>query len=137
MIESEGAGYGDGVPGEEAEPLAGRLGAVTRADGTVELTVWAPRACSLEVHAAEAAVALERDDEGVYRGAFPGGAGDQYLLVVDAAATCPDPCSRFQPHGVRGPSEAVDHSAFEWTDAAWEGVALDDLVIYELHIGAF
>ena len=36
----------------------------------------------------------------------------------------PDPCSRFQPQGVHGPSQVVDPDAFEWTDAQWRGVRL-------------
>ena len=67
----------------------------------------------------------------------PAAAGDEYRLVVDGAETLPDPCSRAQPHGVRGPSAIVDTGAFSWTDESWEGVALDDLVVYELHVGAF
>ena len=38
-------------------------------------------------------------------------AGDDYLFVLDGDAL-PDPCSRFQPEGVRGPSRVVDTSAF-------------------------
>jgi maltooligosyltrehalose trehalohydrolase len=38
---------------------------------------------------------------------------------------------------VRGPSAVVDTGAFAWTDERWAGVALDDLVIYELHVGTF
>src|SRR5205807_8746914 len=35
------------------------------------------------------------------------------------------------------PSEVVDPAAFEWTDSGWEGVTLDELVVYELHVGTF
>jgi maltooligosyltrehalose trehalohydrolase len=63
--------------------------------------------------------------------------GTEYLLVLDRVETYPDPCSRFQPYGVRGPSAVVDPAAFAWTDDAWNGVALADLVLYELHVGSF
>jgi len=33
--------------------------------------------------------------------------------------------------------EVVDSSAFEWTDSEWQGVTLDELVVYELHVGTF
>ena len=46
-------------------------------------------------------------------GSAASAAGD-YVLVVDGAAW-PDPCSRWQPEGVRGPSRVVDTAAFEWT----------------------
>jgi len=31
----------------------------------------------------------------------------------------------------------VDHDAFRWTDAGWAGIALPDLLVYELHVGTF
>jgi maltooligosyltrehalose trehalohydrolase len=37
---------------------------------------------------------------------------------------------------VHGPSAIVDEE-FAWTDAGWKGVALSDMVIYELHTGTF
>jgi maltooligosyltrehalose trehalohydrolase len=85
----------------------------------------------MSVRAAEE-VALERDGE-YWVGAFP---GDDYVLVADGEEW-PDPCSRWQPEGVRGPSRVLDTGAFEWTDDGWGGVSLDDLVIYELHVGTF
>ena len=114
-----------------------RLGAVPHDDGTVDVRVWAPSADSLEVLTAAGVHTLDRGADGLYGGCFPGRAGDHYLLAVDGAETYPEPASRYQPHGVRGPSEVVDLGAFEWTDGAWEGVALDELVLYELHVGTF
>ena len=64
-------------------------------------------------------------------------AGTQYLLAVDGAEALPDPCSRYQPFGVRGVSQVVDPAAFAWSDDGWPGVALDELVVYELHVGTF
>ena len=58
--------------------------------------------------------------------------GDLYRCVVDGSAELPDPCSRFQPEGVRGPSCVVDVPR-----AARLGLDLDELVIYELHVGSF
>jgi maltooligosyltrehalose trehalohydrolase len=92
----------------------------------------AARACEHVSVRAGREVALERDGE-YWVGRF---AGDDYVLVVDGAAW-PDPCSRWQPEGVNGPSRVLDTSAFEWSDGDWDGVALDDLVIYELHVGTF
>jgi maltooligosyltrehalose trehalohydrolase len=100
-------------------------------DGTVELCVWAPGARAVSVRSDEE-VALER--VGVcWIGKFR---GDDYRVVVEEDAW-PDPWSRWQPEGVKGPSRVLDTSAFEWSDAGWNGVPLDDLVIYELHVGTF
>ncbi|HKU56896.1 MAG TPA: alpha-amylase family glycosyl hydrolase [Gaiellaceae bacterium] len=100
-------------------------------DGTVEVCVWAPDARSVAVRSG-GEVELERDGER-WVGRF---AGRDYSLVVDGDIW-PDPCSRWQPQGVAGPSRALDLTAFEWTDDGWEGVSLDELVIYELHVGTF
>jgi maltooligosyltrehalose trehalohydrolase len=74
---------------------------------------------------------------GVWEGRFPGGAGTRYRYRLDGDRAWPDPCSRAQPEGVRGPSEVVDAGAFPWSDGGWRGVALRDLVLYELHVGTF
>jgi maltooligosyltrehalose trehalohydrolase len=106
-------------------------------DGTIELRVWAPKVRSLEVDLAAGRHKLAEAGDGVYEALVPARAGDEYRLVVDGEEAYPDPCSRAQPHGVRGPSAVVDTGAFAWTDEGWNGVALADLVIYELHAGTF
>jgi maltooligosyltrehalose trehalohydrolase len=110
------------------------LGAVPHSDGTVELTVWAPKARTLAVHVADGAHPLERGDDGMFNGRFPGGHGDEYLLCIDGRETYPDPCSRWQPYGVRGPSAVVDTTRFAGRRIE---LSLDELVIYELHVGTF
>jgi len=64
-------------------------------------------------------------------------AGDLYMYLLDGDGPYPDPCSRFQPDGVHGPSAVVDPAAFEWSDRDWRGVPLERAVIYELHAGTF
>jgi maltooligosyltrehalose trehalohydrolase len=108
-----------------------RLGAVPAGDGTADVCVWAP-ACERVAVRAEDEVELERDGE-YWVGTFP---GEEYRLVAHGAAWA-DPCSRRQPEGVRGPSRVLDTGAFEWSDDGWNGVSLDGLVIYELHVGTF
>jgi maltooligosyltrehalose trehalohydrolase len=110
------------------------LGAVPQSDGAVELTVWAPNARSLAAHTADGAHPLDRGDDGIFTGSFPGGHGDEYLLCIDDGDTLPDPCSRAQPYGVRGPSAVVDTRRFEGERL---GLTLDELVVYELHVGTF
>jgi maltooligosyltrehalose trehalohydrolase len=111
-----------------------RLGAVPTGDGDFELTVWAPKVRSLAVLAADATYPLTRRDDGIFSGRFPGG---EYLLALDGADTRPDPCSRHQPYGIRGASATVDPGDFDRRDGGWGGVTLDELVVYELHVGAF
>ena len=108
-----------------------RLGAVPVGDGMVEVCVWAPDAQTVSVRS-DGEVELAREGE-CWVGRF---SGDDYLLVV-GGKTWPDPCSRWQPEGVTGASRVLDPTAFEWSDDHWNGVALDELVIYELHVGTF
>jgi maltooligosyltrehalose trehalohydrolase len=93
--------------------------------------VWAPGARSVVARSGED-VELEQDDA-FWAGRF---AGEDYVLVTDGEEW-PDPCSRWQPHGVGGRSRILDTGTFEWSDDGWEGVPLDRLVIYELHVGTF
>src|SRR5207247_3921882 len=44
----------------------------------------------------------------------------------------PDPCSRFQPEGITGPSRIV-----ELPGTTRRGLAVEELVVYELHVGTF
>ena len=48
----------------------------------------------------------------------------------------PIPASRAQPEGVHGPSAVVELPP-AWTDEAWRGLPLGELVIYEIHVGTF
>ncbi|HEX5496855.1 MAG TPA: malto-oligosyltrehalose trehalohydrolase [Mycobacteriales bacterium] len=66
------------------------------------------------------------------------GAGTDYTYLLDGSDTAlPDPGSRWQPHGVHGPSRVYDHGAYRWSDSAWTGRQLAGSVVYELHVGTF
>jgi maltooligosyltrehalose trehalohydrolase len=67
--------------------------------------------------------------------------GDEYGFTLGGArprngSEFADPCSRAQAGGLRGPSAVLDTDAFEWA-AEPVAVPLEELVIYELHVGAF
>jgi len=64
-------------------------------------------------------------------------AGSLYHYRIDERILVPDPASRFQPQDVHGPSEVIDPRAFAWTDQGWKGRPWEEVVIYELHIGAW
>jgi maltooligosyltrehalose trehalohydrolase len=118
------------------------LGAWPEGEG-VSFRVWAPRATTLEVVVerpdAETLVApLSKAFDGSFRGLVPGArAGDRYRYRVDQRGPFPDPASRYQPEGVHGPSQVVDPREFPWSDADWQGIGAEELVIYELHVGTF
>ena len=45
--------------------------------------------------------------------------------------------SRFQPDGPHGPSQVIDHTAFQWTDSERPGMKPAGHVMYEMHLGTF
>ena len=103
---------------------------------TVRFRVWAPAAPSVGVRLRDRVHELTPAGDGFFEGDLAAAAGDDYVFVL-GGEEWPDPCSRCQPEGIRGPSRVVDTSAFGWSDDAWEGLTLDELVIYELHVGTF
>lgn len=107
----------------------------------VRFKVWAPHAKEVTVAITsphERLLALTPSRSGYCEGFAEGlAAGSRYRYVLDRDKTRPDPASRFQPDGVHGPSAVVDPHEFRWTDHDWRGLALQDYVIYELHVGTF
>src|SRR5439155_4033482 len=73
--------------------------------------------------------------DGIFAGELFADPGDDYRFVLDRGDALPDPCSRFQPDGIRGVSRIVDTAAFEI--APGPALTLDELVLYELHVGTF
>ena len=94
----------------------------------------------LEDDAAPTPLELEPEGNGYFSG-FGSDlrAGVTYRLLLDGAGELlPDPASRFQPKGCRGPSQIVDPDAYCWhRDSDWRGVSLPGQVLYELHVGTF
>ena len=115
-----------------------RVGAWPAADGWY-FCVWAPRAARVDlVIPGRPERPLMATGTGYFTARFPDlQPGDLYAYRVDGAGPYPDPASRAQPDGVHGPSQLVDPRRYHWTDAAWRGVALEDAVVYELHVGTF
>jgi maltooligosyltrehalose trehalohydrolase len=64
-------------------------------------------------------------------------AGARYRYRLNRDRFLPDPASRFQPEGVHGPSQVVDPGDFEWSDEGWKGIRLEEVILYELHVGTF
>lgn len=116
-----------------------RIGACLEGDH-LRFRIWAPehQRASVVIGAPEDAREIEMDPEpgGFFTASssLPGDGSLLYRFRVDGEGPFPDPWSRAQPLGVHGPSQVVD-DRFAWTDAAWRGVALEDLVVYELHVG--
>src|SRR3954469_16298113 len=111
------------------------FGTVPLAEGGTELRVWAPAARRVDVRLHGRDVPLSALEGGIFAGEVFADPGDDYLFVLDGDAALPDPCSRSQPGGIRGPSRVVDTTAF--SIAPKPRLSLDELVLYELHVGTF
>ncbi|HKE78917.1 MAG TPA: alpha-amylase family glycosyl hydrolase, partial [Solirubrobacteraceae bacterium] len=105
-------------------------------DGLVEFRAWAPRAAGVAVRVGANDHELADEGYGIRAARVPAAAGDDYWLVLDGRRL-PDPSSRCQPQGLRGPSRVVDPGSFAWTDRRFRAAPLRDAVLYELHVGAF
>ncbi|MFH0903261.1 MAG: alpha-amylase family glycosyl hydrolase, partial [Pseudomonadota bacterium] len=116
-------------------------GANVLAEGGVTFRAWAPCVRELAVRVLSPSahtVAMHPQEGSVFEVTVPDARpGVDYYYVLDGAKERPDPASRWQPSGVHGPSRVVDPRAFSWSDHGWDGIPLDDLVIYELHVGTF
>jgi maltooligosyltrehalose trehalohydrolase len=110
------------------------LGALPLGDGTVEFRVWAPNAKRVEVRLVDADHPLERTADGVHEGQIEAADGEDYVFLLDGHAL-PDPFSRDQPEGLLGPSRIVDTGRF--SIAPGPELRLEELVLYELHVGTF
>ena len=115
-----------------------------RTRGRVEFCVYAARwagvSLLLETGGRPEEIAMEHLGNNLYH-TFVEGRGRElrykYMLKGREGGAFPDPYSHYQPEGVQGFSQVVDHEAYHWGDAAWKGPAWEKAIIYELHPGTF
>src|SRR5579864_2475997 len=117
------------------------VGAAPREGGGWKFVVWAPDRKKVELHLLDSRTPfhdMERDPLGYHSVNLDSVTAEaKYVFRLDSILDRPDPASRFQPDGVHGPSQTVDLRTFRWSDADWKGIALEDSVFYELHVGTF
>lgn len=117
------------------------LGANRFSEDEWSFALWAPQAERARVHllgSKERFIEMEKDEKGYHFAAVNQLAGGtQYFYRIDDKRDLPDPASRFQPEGVHGPSQLVDTGAFRWCDQQWRGMALEQSIFYELHVGTY
>jgi maltooligosyltrehalose trehalohydrolase len=110
------------------------LGARPVSDEEVAFRVWAPRVSAVAVAVSRGAtVDLDDVGYGVWEGVARARAGNDYRFVLNGRKL-PDPCTRWQPKGLRGPSRVV---SVERPRSLADRAGLSELVVYELHIGTF
>jgi maltooligosyltrehalose trehalohydrolase len=116
-------------------------GAHYRGNDVCEFTVWAPEKTSMTVQIVsphQQSVMMKKQEQGYFQVSLSNvPPGSRYLFQPEGGQRLPDPCSCYQPLGVHGPSEVIDHDSFQWRDHAWKGIPFEDLIIYEVHVGTF
>lgn len=119
------------------------IGAEIQPKGGVHFRVWAPRSptVAIEFQSAQGEVtsvaSLAAEGGGYFSRLHPDArAGDLYKYRL-AQGSYADPASRFQPRGPHQASQVVAPDRFPWTDGAWRGRPVRELVLYELHLGTF
>lgn len=118
-----------------------RIGAHYLGEGRGEFVLWAPLLKEVAVRIIspeERTLPMSGDEWGYWRVVADHVHPESlYFYRLERSGERPDPASNFQPQGVYGPSQLVDHSAFSWEDEGWSGVPLQEMILYELHVGAF
>ena len=104
--------------------------------------VWAPEKekVTLRIITPQARrLSMRKAEEGYFElEATQAPPGTTYFYQLDDEnQDLPDPASHYQPEGVHGPSQVVDHVGYPWRDAAWRGRPFRDMILYELHVGTF
>lgn len=106
-----------------------------------EFTVWAPLLSKVAVKIIspeEKLVPMEKDEEGFWKTTIADVTPvTKYFYRLNDEKDRADPASHYQPEGVHGTSQVVDHSAFFWSDGNWQGIPLSAMIMYELHVGTF
>lgn len=109
-------------------------------NGNCTFTVWAPFSSNVQliIKNQNEPIDLEKDQWGYWQIHLERvSAGTQYMFLLDGTLKRADPASLSQPEGVHSWSEVVDHKEHKWSDSSWAPPALEDMIIYELHVGTF
>ncbi len=111
------------------------------ANNTTCFTVWAPLKNTMFLHIIspeDQMIEMIKDAKGYFtaevKDAMPGW---RYYFRPDNEKDVADVASFYQPEDTLGPSEIVNQFAFQWNDNNWKSVPLQDVVLYEVHVGTF
>ncbi len=137
ILDSENGSAGS----SQNDPIPQLLGARYLGDGRCQFLVWAPAAKQVDlrfVSLRNRLIPMNQAGRGYFYALVENvEPGSQYLFRLNSEEERPDPASKYQPQGVHGPSQVIGQSVFRWRDGDWSGLALDDYVMYELHVGTF
>lgn len=118
-----------------------KIGSNYLGESRCEFTVWAPNYDEVAVQIVSPThrvISMQKDEWGYFKVlAEDIKPGTLYFYKLGGEADRPDPASHSQPEGVHEASEVVNHNMMNWTDVGWSGISLEDMIIYELHVGTF
>jgi len=115
------------------------LGCHLDRSGKATFTVWSPLSdqMSVEINGNQM-IEMNRMEYGYWHVEVAGlKNGDLYYFLLDGRSKYPDPASLCQPQGVHGPSMVTELYDYPWKDREWNGIGLEEMIIYELHTGTF
>jgi maltooligosyltrehalose trehalohydrolase len=125
----------------EIKELKMKIGSNYVGNGRCEFTVWAPTQENVAVQIVSPThrlLPMQKDKWGYFKTlAEDIEPGTLYFYKLEGKEDRPDPASHSQPKDVHGPSEVVEHGKMNWTDADWSGIPLEEIILYELHVGTF
>ncbi|MFW6185808.1 MAG: malto-oligosyltrehalose trehalohydrolase [Halobacteriota archaeon] len=113
-----------------------KIGSWYMGEDNTRFTVWAPFIENMGVNIGEQKIPMEKDGKGYWSVLADAPPGSLYTFDLYGKMDRPDPASYYQPQGVHGPSQVIDHN-FSWDDINWKGIPLNEMMIYELHTGTF
>jgi maltooligosyltrehalose trehalohydrolase len=96
-------------------PFQRRLGAFPLRNGRTEFRVWAQKPDTVALRVDGQEHPLEPQGFDIYETTVDADPGADYEFVLDGTPL-PDPCSRWQPEGLRGPSRVFDATEHTWSD---------------------
>src|ERR1700742_38064 len=121
-------------------PFGAQLIGASCAKPRTRFRFWAPSCDAVQVllegPGQPDAIDMTPTGNGWFEAEAPCTAGTLYRIRLDSGLTVPDPASRFQPHDVHGPSEAIDPRADTWQPTPGHGRPWEEAVLYEVHVGA-
>lgn len=114
-----------------------RFGPEITATG-VHFRLWAPLCPDVGLECDGRDHAMTRTATGWHVADIAGArAGSRYRFILPDGRRIADPASRFQPDDIAGASEVIDDRAYVWRVPSWRGRAWEEMIFYEIHVGAF
>ena len=118
-----------------------KVGSQYLGNGVCEFTLWSPLKEKAAVHLVspqDKLLPMVKQERGYWYVKTDNiEPGTLYYYQLEDRQDRPDPASHFQPQGVHKASAVVDHNNTSWQDSKWAGIPLEEMILYELHVGTF